>query len=324
MHLHVIKTAAILLLVFSFYFSRAQELPANQLKVPDKTCTIPFIWKGDSINGQWDEHAAMLIPVKFINCPYTFYMQFDLGSPYSLFYTNKMAAISARYPKTIRATDTTTKLSGFQFSTGDMKILAKEIFMRPLGNSTVSWAPQYPEIVGTLGVDLIDDRQVLIDYPGKRIVINYHSKHKPELADLYYSGKRILFPSSIRGKQSILYFDTGSSAFELLTDKETVLSLASPGAVPVKYNVSSWGRALEATSMVTGDSITIAFNKIPINKATYIEGASDVQVKQMMKMGIGGMTGNKLFLRSLLFLDLKNKKFSVVPGKLAPSSITVH
>ena len=69
--------------------------------------------------------------------------------------------------------------------------------------------------------------------------------------------------------------------------------------------------------MVTGDSITIAFNKIPINKATYIEGASDAQVKQMMKMGIGGMTGNKLFLRSLLFLDLRNKKFSVVPDKMA-------
>lgn len=312
MHLHVIKTAAILFLVFNFYFSRAQESPVNQLKVPDKTFTIPFIWKGDSINGQWDEHAAMLIPVKFRNCPNTFYMQFDLGSPYSLFYTNKMATIGARCPKTIQATDTTTKLSGFQFSTGGMKILAKEILMRPLGNTTVSWAPQRLEIVGTLGVDLIDDRQVLIDYPGKRIVINYHhSSHKPELADLYYSGRRILFPSSIRGKQSILYFDTGSSAFELLTDKETVLSLASPGAVPVKYNVSSWGRALEATSVVTSDSITIAFNKIPINKATYIEGASDVQVKQMMKMGIGGMTGNKLFLRSLLFLDLKNKKFFV-------------
>lgn len=314
MHPHVIKITATLFLVFNFHFSRAQELPASQLVVPDKAFTIPFTWKGDSVNGQWDEHAAMLIPVKFINCPYTFYMQFDLGSPYSLFYTNKMATISARYPKAIQATDTATKLSGFQFSTGGMKILAKEIVMRSLGNAAVNWEPKGLEIIGTLGVDLIDDRQVLIDYPGKRIIINYRSKHKPELADLYYSGRRILFPSSIRGKQSILYFDTGSSAFELLTNKEMVLSLASPGAVPVKYNVSSWGRTLEATSIVTGDSITIAFSKIPINKATYIEGASDAQVKQMMKMGIGGMTGNKLFLRSLLFLDLRNKKFAVVPG----------
>lgn len=314
MHLHVSKFAASLFLIFNFYFSGAQELPANQLVVPDKTFTVPFTWKGDSVNGQWDEHAAMLIPIKFINCPYTFYMQFDLGSPYSLFYTNKMAAISARYPKAVQVTDTTTKLSGFQFSTGGMKILAKEIVVRQLGAATISWTQQQPEIVGTLGVDLIDGRQVLIDYPGKRIMINYRSKRKPELADLYYSGRRILFPALIRGKQSILYFDTGSSAFELLTNKEMVLSLASPGALPVKYNVSSWGRTLEATSMVTGDSITIAFSKIPINKATYIEGASDAQVKQMMKMGIGGMTGNKLFLRSLLFLDLRNKKFAVVPG----------
>ncbi len=315
MRLHVIKIVSILLLVFSFYFSKAQEPSANQLTIPDKIYTIPFTWKSDSINGQWDEHAAMLIPVKFSNCPYTFYMQFDLGSPYSLFYTNKIAAISELYPKAIQETDTTTKLSGFQFSTGGMKIRAKEIVMRQLGNAAVNWEPQRLEIIGTLGVDLIDDRQLLIDYLRKRILINYPSTRRMELADLYYSGRRILFPSLIRGKQRVLYFDTGSSAFELLTDKETVVSLASNGAIPVKYNVSSWGRTLEATSIVTGDSITIAFNKLPINKATYIEGASDVQVKQMMKMGIGGMTGNKLFLRSLLFLDLRNKKFSVMPGK---------
>lgn len=309
----LIKINALLLLVLFSYFSTAQEPPANQLTVPDKPYTIPFTWKGDSINGQWDDHAAMLIPVQFSHCPYTFYMQFDLGSPYSLFYTNKMAAISARYPKAVQVTDTTKKLSGFSFAAGGMKILAKEMVMRPLGNAAVNRAPQPYEIVGTLGTDLIDERQVLIDYPGRRITINYQPKDQPELADLYYQGRRILLPSLIRGKRSILYFDTGSSAFELLTDKETVLSLASAGAVPVKYHVSSWGRMLEATSMATGDSITIASGKIPISKATYIEGASDAQVKQMMQMGIGGMTGNKLFLRSLLFLDLKNRKFSVMP-----------
>jgi hypothetical protein len=34
-------------------------------------------------------------------------------------------------------------------------------------------------------------------------------------------------------------------------------------------------------------------------------------VEQMKKIGIGGMTGNKLFLNHQLLLDTKNKKFGV-------------
>jgi hypothetical protein len=56
----------------------------------------------------------------------------------------------------------------------------------------------------------------------------------------------------------------------------------------------------------------LASHKLPIKFATYIEGASDTQIQQMMKMGIGGMTGNKLFLNATLVLDTRNKKFGVL------------
>jgi hypothetical protein len=35
----------------------------------------------------------------------------------------------------------------------------------------------------------------------------------------------------------------------------------------------------------------------------------------MMQMGIGGMTGNKLFLNYTLVLDTKNKKFGLMASK---------
>ena len=43
-----------------------------------------------------------------------------------------------------------------------------------------------------------------------------------------------------------------------------------------------------------------------------MQGASDTQIAQMMKMGIGGMTGNKLFIGSILVLDTKNKKLGFI------------
>jgi hypothetical protein len=42
---------------------------------------------------------------------------------------------------------------------------------------------------------------------------------------------------------------------------------------------------------------------------------STSKVEQMMQMGIGGMTGNKLFLNYKLVLDTRNKKFGLIHSR---------
>ncbi|RYF88723.1 MAG: hypothetical protein EOO00_10815 [Chitinophagaceae bacterium] len=54
---------------------------------------------------------------------------------------------------------------------------------------------------------------------------------------------------------------------------------------------------------------------LKVKYVTYVEGASKGQLDMMMKMGIGGMTGNKIFTNRVLILDTKNRLFAVVPGK---------
>jgi hypothetical protein len=66
-----------------------------------------------------------------------------------------------------------------------------------------------------------------------------------------------------------------------------------------------------AHSYPSNQKIEIASRKINVNRATYIEGATDSQVQQMLKMGIGGMTGNKLFSDYILILDTKLKMFGI-------------
>lgn len=297
-----------------FVLAKAQDAPLNQLSLSDQPSAIPFIWNADSINGKWDEHAALLIPVKLDNCPRQFYMQFDLGSPYSLFYTNKLAAIAQRYKRVITVADTTSRLTGFSFNLAGLKVKAAEIVLRAAGTDGISRDEKQIEIIGTIGTDLIDQREVMIDYPRKTIMLNDHPKDSLQTADLYYARRSVLFPAIVAGKKTILYFDTGSSAFELLTNKATAESLASVDAIPVNYKVNSWGKMLEATTLPVSGVVEIGGADLPLKYATYIEGASDSQVQQMMKMGIGGMTGNKLFLQSVLFMDLKKKKFAVLPG----------
>ena len=77
----------------------APVLSDNYLVLPAKIQPIHFYWFGDTINAKWEQHTALLLPVRLKNCPRLFYMQFDLGAPSSVFYKNKLMAIQAKYPK---------------------------------------------------------------------------------------------------------------------------------------------------------------------------------------------------------------------------------
>ncbi|WP_133054580.1 hypothetical protein [Niastella populi] len=269
------------------------------------------------MNQRVEPYAAMLIPVKLPGCPKRFYMQFDVGAPYSVFYRNKIQTIGSRYPLSAKVNDSTMRLNEFSFLAGNTKIMAHEIVVKPLGNPQINWKRDALEIIGTLGIDFIGNNTISIDYPAKKIRIGYKlPDNQPyTLTDLIYTNNTIIFPASIKGKKTMLLFDSGSSAFELLTSEQTAATLAVPGTVPAIYPVSSWGRILTATSYASNDSIEIASVKIPLNRVAYIEGASDGDKKRMMQMGIGGLTGNRLFLQSILVLDLAGKRFGIIKGK---------
>lgn len=293
------------------------NIPDNYLVLPSEAHSITFYWHGDTINSKWEQHTAMLIPVKIKNCPKQFFMQFDLGSPYSLFYKNKLVAIQAKYPQVMLLKESNEKLINYSFKIDKMPLLAKQIVVKQFDSSTVNWADKNSvEIIGTIGADLIDGKVAVIDYPKKKLTISQEIpaklKSKLSLTDFIYTQRRILLPAIIKSKRTILYFDTGSSMYELLTDKKTVQSLAGDNSETIQAKVKSWDKYLTANTIVTNDSIEISSKKIAIRKATFIEGMSNSQIEQMMKMGIGGMTGNKLFLEYKLVLDTKNKKFGLV------------
>ncbi|MES2111338.1 MAG: hypothetical protein V4577_21460 [Bacteroidota bacterium] len=257
-----------------------------QIKIPTNPIKVKFSWLRDTVNHRSEPYSAMLIPVKLEGCPKVFYMQFDLGAPHSMFYTRQTKTILAKYPKT----DT----SAF--------IIAK-------GHD------EHPEIIGTLGEDLIDGRTLVIDYPRRVLTVTDSlpaTAPSAQMSSFMLMKGSILLPALLHNKQAILFFDTGSSAFELLTSKSTSDQLAVPNAATESYSVNSWGRMLTANTRPTGDSLTMASLKIPIKKVTYIEGASDSQVQQMLKLGIGGMIGNKLFISAVLVLDTRHKKMALI------------
>ncbi len=306
--------AAISCFVFSIRILPGQSIASNQLVVSSKTITTPFLWQGDSIHSEWEAHAAILIPVIVKNCPRTFYMQFDTGSPYSLLYNNKIASIQSKYPKSMPLDVVYGKIKGFAFKVGKTRIATKQMAVSQFDSTPVDWENTGGiEIIGTIGSDLIDKRTLIIDYPSNRIIISKKISEKilknTQLEDFVYSNGSIVLPAKLRGVKTRLYFDTGSSMFGLLTNKKTCEELAIPDAKLIKYEVKSWDRVFIAHSLASNVDIKFANTVIPLKSSSYIDGVSDSQGEYMSKMGIDGMTGNKLFLNYILVLDTKNQKF---------------
>lgn len=318
--LHTLATSFLLLVSIYLQPAIAQKMPAlapNLLVLPSESHELNFIWQGDSVNNTWEPHAALLLPVKVRGCKKQFYMQFDTGSPSTIFYKSPIQQIHARFPKTATVSDTAKQLLDVNFKVGGMPVSAGAIKLMEYQNPPINWAKKNSvHIIGTIGTDFIENRVVTINYRSRKILTGTDMPAKMaakmQLTDFMFVNRAILLPAVIKGKKKLLYFDTGSSAYSLLTDKKTTELLAQPGAVPIQYSTRSWDRTLTAHSLATADSIEVASQKLPIGYSTYIEGSSQNEIDQMMKMGMGGMTGNKLFRQSILVLDTKNKKFGVM------------
>jgi hypothetical protein len=311
-----VVTMAFSILISTPAVSQTMQTPAaNQLILPAGDLNINFAWQGDSLNRVWEPNAALLIPIKLPGCPKQLYMQFDLGAPVSMFYTSKVNEIKAKYPKSIPQTDS-VKLLNQHFTIAGKDILAKEILLKKYGSKVINWKNKNSlDVIGTIGMDLIENKTIVFDYPGKKLTIAEQIpadlSSKITLTKFMFINHSILLPVVVNKKRVMLFFDTGSSAYELLTDKSTCLALATPGAQPVTHQSRSWDKMLTANIYPTQDSITIATQKLPLKRVTYMEGASNSQIDQMMKMGMGGMTGNKLFINSILVIDTRNKQFAV-------------
>jgi len=289
-------------------------------KLPAGSITFPIRWNGDTLNGRYEPQAALLVPVTLPGCKRTFYLQFDTGSPTSLLYRSHLQAILEQYKSLSALGHQTDTLINFSFKAGRHLIIAPRVPVIDVEKADIDWKnTAQPIIIGTLGTDLIDQKVAVFDYPRQQLMIADSLptavKRQPAIP-FVYAMRRILLPANLKGRQTMLYFDTGSSAFELLTDKATCFKLAVDTNAVNRYPVQSWGATLIANSLASKDSIAIAGLPIPLNTVTWIEGASTNQVSQMMRLGIGGMTGNKLFMKHVLVLDTRRQQSWLLrPGR---------
>ncbi|WP_303311755.1 hypothetical protein [Hymenobacter sp. BT730] len=300
-----------------FYARKKFQAPTNQLTVTGLPAATSFVWLADTVEQRAMPHAALLIPVKLANCARTCYLQFDTGAPYSVLYDKSLAALQERYPATRhtfqQAPDT---VRNFSFAIGDGKVQARKLRVLHMGMATMPSDTTAPFIIGTLGTDVLDGRALILDYGQRRfsLVASVPSDlvQQTDFVPMAFTDRRVLLNVGMQGKSQQFLFDSGSSAFSLLSSQDNWQKLAAPGSPTQTVNVNSFGKTLTAHTVSTAAAMQMGKSTVPLRTVTHMEGTSLSQQLMMRFSGMGGMLGNEPFSSRTIILDTKAGRFGVV------------
>ena len=282
---------------------------------------VHFLWDGTTVGGKHHEKAAMIFPVKIDNIAANFYCQFDLGAIYTMLYGNTLSAymnnsasLSNKQGKRLWhkcLNNITIQIDSLSLQ-GDRVQVFKNYGDSISRDSLFS---DEPKMIGTIGVDVCQDKVVIIDYPNQRICfvdslpVSYKATYDMKVS----SSGRPFLRMKHNGKEYWLFYDTGSSLFPLWVSKSMVADF-SPYPITDTIVGSTWGDYMTVYGRPVKDTITVG-GKSFSNFEMYnnnLFASKIVTSCAINALGFGGLTGNALFYNSIVILDFKNKKFGVM------------
>lgn len=295
-----ILVAFLIVLVLSLlgtyiYFDQKFTPEKNYLSIENESGTIPFTWLGEEKN-------VLLLPIHFSNDITTYYLQFDTGSPSTVFYSKSIHKIGQINVKNERANAT--------FYIGKTKISSHKFKILNFGDNE----NQNIKIIGTIGSDVLENRKTTINFKENYIVLNISKESNQfhgKWVDFKFKKRKIIINGVLKGNEEKFLFDTGTSAYELLTDKEVWDNLKLPHSKVVIEKSQSWDNILTSYTAKCNQTIQFGDKIVPLNNVTYVEGFSQTQYSMMKFSGMTGMLGNKIFLNNCLNINCVQNRIGI-------------
>ena len=292
-----ILTFLILLSVGGYiYFDQKFTPEDNYLTVKKESGNIPITWLGNDKN-------VLLLPIHFSGNRETYYLQFDTGSPYTVFYSNAI--------KNIKYISVDNERAKSSFYIGKTEISSDRF---KIFNKGKNEEKDSIKIIGTIGADVLESRKTLIDFKNNQVVFNMNQtpdKFKNQMFDFKFKKRRIIINGILKGEERKFLYDSGTSAYEFLTFKEEWQTLKSSNSKIKIEKSRSWNNILTTYTADCKENINFKYNEIPVNHITYVEGFSTAQFSMMKFSGMSGMLGNRIFLNNAIFIDCTAGKMAI-------------
>ncbi len=295
-----------------FFFKKTFTPDPNYLELSESSGAVPIQWA----KSKDSDIAAMYLPIQFPGVPDTFYLQFDTGAPSTLLYKKSMLAIRERYPNQMGFLDSTSTSTVQTFRLGKMKVHSPNFKLYERGEKPIDWASGRKVKIGTLGADIIDKIVTVMDFDQHSCYFGVDLSafgQELEFHELKFNLRKVLIPAEVAGRKRKLLHDSGSSGFELITNKRNWKKLSKEGAEPEEaFKVRSWKKQLTAFNIASDKKINFKNLSIPLQQVTYIKGTSFLQRLGVQLTGMGGMIGNQIFMGKVLILDCPNRRYSLI------------
>ncbi len=289
-----------------------------------KLSWIPFNWVADSVSGKYFDKLAITIPVTLDDLPYAFNMQLDLGATVTVIYGNSAEHYLEANKAFKNKIDTSLKFwiqsqrnpmfRNIELNLGTVSFGKRNIgYFKGFGDSIPqdSVSSRSEKQIGTIAPDLFAGRILIIDYPNRKIAVtdNIPAQYAAAAFRPYkIKDGRIKIPFTINGKDEDVMFDTGSSLFALITTKERA-QLISGKPITDSLKISSWGEYY----MVYGQPINtpVKFGNKTLAQANVYYDNQKSSADFYKEEEISGITGNAYFLKNIVIIDYKHKRFGV-------------
>jgi len=294
----------------TFWF---KEQP-NYLKLNKDSIAFDFHFAAGKYGELIEPHALIKVPIRLPGIPQRFYLQWDTGSPHSLIYRNPIEALGEQGYNWEEANGF---LLDFEIEMGK-GILSADSFpiFENYGRKFELADSLTPIKLGTLGADVMDKKISIIDFKNGRMEIR---SKRPKWMDqelsfkpFQFAGRRMMLPAILEGQEHDLFYDSGSSAFGLITTRGRFEDYSDESSPLIRYDANSWGNSVPICHKETELKMQMGGQHLPLGRVSYIDMYTPIQGILAPFSAIGGWLGNKAFLDCKLILDCQTEEFIVL------------
>lgn len=289
----------------------------NRLIYAKDTSAIEFQWAQQQYGDHIERYTAMVIPTSIAGTRYKIYFQMDTGSPHSYIYGKTLSSL--REIGVAMGIDTLAGriLKDLHLTLGGSEIAFEEVsIMESFGREVIANDTVQSIMLGTIGADFLDQRITSIDFKNQKIHLYDERPQWMNRIESFtafdFRGRRIMLPTTVGDKQLELLYDSGCSAFGLITSKKRYLKYSAPDQKEVSYQGSRWGDALPIYHKSSRSMLQMGGSAVPLARISYVDMYGDFQHFMTPFTSIGGFLGNMPFLDHVLILDTQSKQFAVV------------
>lgn len=293
-----------------FYFEKKFTPKINNLTVENSSGNIPIFWE----RSQDSDRSALLLPVKVKGVNIPLYMQLDCGSPNTIFYSRPIESLTLNFPASIQPADSLRQVS-LSYTLGNLTVSSTQFDMIEYGEAINTNTPDSIHIIGTIGADLMEKRITVLDFKNNSCTFTNAMPDGIEEAALQpfkFNKRRIMLPGKIDQEEMLFLFDTGTSAYSLITSQDVFEKYSTKNGKEVLSTGNSWGNTLTVHTKESNKVIDFGLTTTALVTVTFIEGTSFLQNLLMRFSGMDGMIGNKLFKDKVVVLNCAHEKFAII------------